>query len=315
MANYCIYGAEEKGGCTFPHNWPLGMFICQTHLAVVYGIEVWYFQLEEELEWKLIGPFLRPAKGTYFRKHTVIFPERDFVDLSFVPEHMGRAYQNDPHTYLMNPNIKKYCNFLSSAKTVKSGDSKSLYRYKYEIVRNLSKVSADVNLGAFNKEDQFVNFKNKIQNNISRVENTIKNMSIYQDQMKQVYINEGGGGNLADINRLDNFATSDAYKVLFTHILYDEHQSPVENLTLMMARLPFNVTYRRGVGIVALDDIGHPLPLVISGYEMGTHAWYMNKISDLDKPTGPVKAFTNNDIRSFTGHSHVLRGGSDSCLM
>lgn len=309
MKSNCIF-ASDRVKCPCPPKWPLAPFICEQHLKGVYGLELWYQRFEEQLTTKVVGPFLIPTQKVYFPKNTVVFPDREFVDHTFLPDEA--EMQADKFNFSMNPQIVKYYYMLAAPTQNKSTPESVVFnnRYQYEVIRNLSQDAKDVDLGTSNNPEQFINFKNTLQKNLSSVEHTIDNMPIYKSQFGKVEILESD--NQAPV-LLERFKTSRAYKFFLSHCMFDQHVTPTAAAG-NISYVPFNVVYKRGIGFVTTEDIGNPFPLVVAGIETGSMVWLMNKVSVVDKDVR-VKEISAKDIQGFVGLNHQLKGGSDNCLM
>lgn len=308
--SYCVFCYKTKS--TPPTNWPLAMMICPQHLRKPFGLEVQYYKQETETEQQIVGPFLRVAENVFFKKNTVVFPCREYVEKRFRPE--KAAYQVDEYDYHMNPEIEVW--FRAISEKAASGAENDLLngRYSYEVLRNFSSPYQTLALSDPDSS-RFINFYAILQQSLSRAEQKIALLPVSK-QFEEVELktrDKADASGKVTTKLSDIKDMSESYKVLLVHCMLGEHETNVRGVGLEISRVPFNMVYRPGIGVVTTEDMGHPHHLVLSGKETGKQIWYMNKVSTVKKNVH-TRSTTARDVQGFFATAHSLQGASNNCL-
>lgn len=299
-----------RGSCRFPENWPLVFCICPDHLNCVYGLKLDYTTIEDVIDDAVVGPYVFTSTGTVFPANTVVFPTRQFIDRTFVPESCTAEEQVDHQGYEMNPVIRTFHDkLLDQAKKSEAGVYNR--RYQYEILRNIGMHPNETTLGHYTQKDTFVNFKSTIQRVLHGIESTIDNLVHYTNQFEKVAVHNGQNEPI----QLGTMKISNVYKVLLSQCVSDRHSVPSRiNNVAMLSVVPSNLQYVADIGFVATQKIARPRPLTLSADVTGTTAWHHAKVTRVPKIIKNV-IITQKHVKNFNGLSHMLRGGSDNCLI
>lgn len=286
MLSNCIFACEGVKCSNMSDNlFSFKNIICNYHLKTIFGLKIWIFRSETETQTGLSGPFFIPDEHFSFKPFTVLFPERDFLDSLLMPENNSDSNAN--YMYELNPRIKTYLTNLSMQKL--NFRDKKTYRYHYELIRNLSIKDCN-NLNLIDQQDtSHTDLKTHIQDRISALNHWIKNEPYYKlfDKLSVLSISDpadnlkGSSGvqleTVGQSNDLTKF--SPFYGFLFYNCLFDKNYMPLPDATASPLVCYGNLTYKQGIGIVAINHIVNPIPLVLTGrvtnaagyYQMKTH--------------------------------------------
>lgn len=278
----CIFTpnkAECKGGI----NKNLTMLLCEKHLRDYYGLELGYVEFDNITHYTYVGYLLKPVRDVaIFQRYTVIIPTKTFFDKHFRSMDFEQAKADKKYTsealenlengvhYNMNPRILQIVN--SYAKNApKSPDQ----RHVIEMYRNFLDDSTDV--GPL-QPDELIRFQalinvkkaaSKTMIDLQPSSKILKDNSIYDtkdDQPKKI----------TDLN------LSVHMQYLMSNCLYSEYQIKYDENTFT-DYLPFNVKYIKNVGLVATEQIGSPLFLVLDGRTTGSQIYLNVHVTPLEK--------------------------------
>lgn len=299
---YCILN-PDKDKCKGKARKNLDMLMCQDHMAEYFGLELGYIEHETETEIKFVGGFLRPVKGTFFRRNTVIFPTREFFDSVYRPEDQSKPLTTSQ--YKMNPAIHKLIVCLSKPRLDHRWDR----RYPIEIIRNLF-TNEPVNTGpAPFQSHMFRNVISHITAKKSISESQISTQSIHE-YLNDLVIYDGHG----QFNNLSSTNFSLCFKYILANCQFTNHVLGFEDPRFFADGLMMNVEWVPDIGLVTTEDIGHVNFLVVHGSSVGSQIYYNAKITSVSKEI-VARKFELKDLPSQYALSNAFRGGSDPCLI
>ncbi|GIY64794.1 uncharacterized protein CEXT_420541 [Caerostris extrusa] len=233
------------------------MLMCDKHLEEVYGLVLQHKSFEFETNYQIVGGFLKPTEGVFFKTNTVIIPTRKFFDVTFRPEEVSNTHHYEMYT--MNPRILEFWQ-----RALNRHDKQVEDRYKLETARNLSESPKNVNLGPHEGQDKLSKnaltlITSKLTISEAQIEKQIKHLDKFTLFMIDKEIT------LADSGLSTNM------QFFYSNCHFSEHKY-AEGIALDY--LMFNAIYVKDVGLVAVEDISHPSPIVITGSSTGTPMFY-----------------------------------------
>lgn len=275
---------------------------CEGHLDEVYGNEMLLEKLDRETSYDFVGGFLRPSPGVVFKENTVIFPTRSFFDSFFRPEE--KLTENESISdYIMNENIQA---FVQSA-VLRNDNSKYEKRFMVEMIRNLS--SPDTTTGP-EEIQRYLNTKAiaHLETKKALTESTIKTLSTAK-HLNNIVIKTMDKGPIA----LSNLNISLSMKYILSNFLYTDQGYHLKQFKFVDFLTP-NAQYHTGIGLVAIEEICHPLPIIIEGFTIGSKPHYNSIVASIKKNNSCAKIPTVKDLPSRYAYPEAFRSGEEVCF-
>lgn len=288
----CLFNAT-KADCRAPKRTNLSMVMCQKHLKDYFGLEMGYHQDDHPTNVAWVGPFLRPVKNmSYFKRNTVIFPTKNFFDMTLRPEEFKT--DNSFRKYQMNPFILDYIRKygLYPNKNIEN-------RLVIEMYRNLMTDKYDPGP---NQETLFPNLSSLVRSKKTISESNIMDQSIYR-VLKDVGFYKNN-----ILVTLPQSELSLCMQYILFNCLYSEMKITfdTDNFT---DYLTYNCEFVENVGLVATELINHPHPLIINGVSSGSQIFYNAFVSTVQKEV-LHKNYSLKDIPSQYALTNALKSGS-----
>lgn len=249
--------------CTGRKNSHLNNLLCAKHLKEYYGLEIYAHCIEKPTSYNFTGWVLKPCDGIIFKRNEVIIPVQSFIDKTYRNKNDANtpALTNKEKTYSMNHVLDKFMRRATDKTQVVKGDRKT-----FEMLRNLSEVSKNVNLNPNTAcELDPVNI-GYIRSKMTVSETFIENHAnkehmngIVLTTDKRMSLMEAQDLSLCLKYFLSRFETSQ-------HIVQD-----LNSKTLEVDNTSYSCAYIEGIGVVASNDVECSAPLVIFGSSRGVH--------------------------------------------
>lgn len=305
---YCIFSCGNKR-CINDSTETFKDVICPHHLSQVFGLKIAIDKFETESYDHLVGPYLIVDESFSFKPHTVVFPERDYID-QFM--NLTEQEQPDSYKYKLNPRMSHYLSTLQTDTEINEA------RYQLEILRNLFFVvdndavtnynfSSQINL-AKQTESSHKLLKVELETRFQQL-NSIVRIEDYNKSFEKITVfsmNENGKIPLKNFTPFMSF-------MIFNCVI-DEHKLPVTDKDAAGLMCFLNLVYVKGVGFVTTQEILHPSHLVVAGKTIGNNSYYQLKVRSYPKRviqnTNVYKRSLADNIRS----SNLLNSPSDFCF-
>lgn len=303
FADDCISKAE-------PSN-QLSLLMCYEHLAGLYGVELSYQEHDTPTTIETVGGSLRPCKGVIFYKNTVIFPERDFYDMSF----HGKIKTGDHQNYFMNPNIAEFRDILTSKKDKSpNGKFRPCDRYVIEQVRNLSKDTEHLTASYDESEQSNSTPKSLMVSKKSGCEAMIKDTYWYKYYIPEMVFynyNPTSGEHLHSTNASKVESTDLSISMLY---LLSKCWFSLAFANNRVEPIPPNAEYRKGIGLVATEDISWPSCIVIHGLS-AINSVYLDEMVHSHPKKFNIQKLTARDIPAMFSRQRLFYGsGLPDCM-
>lgn len=278
----CIF-TPSKAECKGAPMKNLTMLMCEKHLRDYYGLELGYVEFDNITHYTYVGYFLKPVRDVaIFQRHTVIIPTKMFFDKHFRAMDFEQAVKEKKYTndqlqnlmddvnYTMNPRISEIVrNYAKHAP--QSVDQ----RHVFEMYRNFLDDNTDV--GPL-QPDELIRLQALI--NVKKVAS--KTMIDLQPSSKILEHNQVYDDIKSTINKITDLKLSVHMQYLMSNCLYSEFQIK-HGENSFIDYLPFNVKYIKNVGLVATEQIGNPLFLVLDGRSTGSQIYLNVHVTPLEK--------------------------------
>lgn len=276
----CIF-TPSKAECKGAPMKNLTMLMCEKHLRDYYGLELGYVEFDNITHYTYVGYFLKPVRDVaIFQRNTVIIPTKMFFDKyfrsmdfqaftkDFKPEQLVNL--DDTKNFNMNPRISEIVrNYAKNAP--KSPDQ----RHVIEMYRNFLDDNTDV--GPL-QQDELIRFQALI--NVKKVAS--KTMIDLQPSKKILGDNTIYDSEDDKPKVITEMNWSVHMQYLMSNCLYSEFQVS-HNKLMFSDYLQFNVKYVRNIGLVATEQIAHPLFLVLDGRTIGSQIYLNAHVTPLEK--------------------------------
>lgn len=279
--NNCIFGTDVTK-CSSYSAESFKYIICTKHLEEIYGLEVVPFHKSNETYRQTIGPFLQPAYKTSFKPNTVIIPDQTFFDKSF--DTLEKVA--DDYKYTINNALLMHIqNLVSESKH--SSDPNSM-RLHYHLIRHMSEPDpTQIKDIKVNNSDLLKTLKDRLH----RLRNIVDD-PVYKKIYENIDLLENGviteQKDIAEGNETKVAAFSAFYQFFMTNILHSFHETRATDPIMYAATIPANMTYKKGIGFVALMEISNGDYLVSLSQETGTSHLYKSKVYEEQFPTRDI---------------------------
>lgn len=284
----CVFNFS-KSECRGRKRRNLPHMSCDTHVREIYGLEMEYTVLETPMTYEFVGGFWKPVEGTTFKKNCVIIPERTFFDKWF---HSG-AMDDEDSKYTMNTHIQEFMRQVAMRK-----DYQVNHRYMIEVIRNLSEGGRNVNLGPYEAQDRLMNKAiSLIASKMTLTETRIEKEPFWSYASTFTLVVEDQ--DTADQEKMSTLMRYMLSKCHFSlHYLDKDQVDPIVH----------NCKYVKSVGLVATEDISHPMPLIIFGFDT-TRGEFLDEVINSVPKTILPRRVTLNDIPENYSRKSYMRGG------
>ena len=280
----CIFSCNSKT-CVNDSTETFREVICPYHLSSVFGLKVQIQPMDKESVEYYIGPFLIIDNSFSFEPNTVVFPERNFIDQHLSLTDTTQDYFN----YKMNPRMATYLQNLLALEKHTPVEA----RYQMEVIRNLffpKRDSDDVQAPKTEERKQYITLmKNSEESNknlLREIQTRFKELNAiidtedYNKLFQKIKVFCTSSDKIIEIKNFTNFM-----KFMIFNCLTDEHQLPNVPNTGVGITCYANLVYKKGIGLITVHELIHPMPLVISGETVGTNNFYQLKIRAINKRT------------------------------
>lgn len=279
----CIFTpnkAECKGGAMKN----LTMLMCEKHLRDYYGLELGYVEFDNITHYTYVGYFLKPVRDVaIFQKNTVIIPTKLFFDKYFRTTDFDEAASLNQYTtdrlenlqdatinYTMNPRISDVVRQYA-----RNAPQNVEQRHVIEMYRNFLDDHTDV--GPL-QPDELIRLQALI--NVKKVAS--KTMIELQPSNKILKDNKIYDYKTDIATSITQMNLSVHMQYLLSNCLYSEFQVNQKEKAFT-DYLPFNVKYIKNIGLVATEQIGNPLFLVLDGRCIGSQTYLNVHVTPLEK--------------------------------
>lgn len=283
----CIFNYEgQECPSTGADTQNITYMCCRDHLSLLYGVELEFFTFETPTSFEVVGGYLRPEKGTFFPKDTVIFPARDFFDKT----HNGLPKTADDLKYMMNPKFEEFYNSISKQK-----NTLACKRYMIEMVRNLSVPVDQINTGISVDAALNASAKAVMKSNRTSSESMLQGEEYwkYIDQLKLLKVTE--------VSSIDMNEISPTMKYLLSKCVFGQQ------VNKQFDPIMHNAVYVQNVGLVAMEDISYPSTIVIWGIDICS-PFYLDEVVNTITKKYTGKRVTLSDIPEPFRKRRILHG-------
>ncbi|GFT26036.1 uncharacterized protein NPIL_17061 [Nephila pilipes] len=298
----CIFNTG-KGGCGGRKNNHLQNLICEKHLKDYFGLELYHSYVETPTEVLYAGWILKPTAGVFFKPNDVILPVRLMYDKVYRSNQVVRTEADS--LYKINPRTDEFMRVtLSEGKFAKSD------RLIYEIIRNLSETSPNIN----------VNPSEHCENDPKPIAYIRSKMAVSETFIQKLttmnYINNITLplGKETPMTELGDLSLS--YKFIMSRMEYSSHVAEdLQNQTKELPRLMYNAVYVPDVGVVAVADISDPDVIVLHGSSRGVvspndYGYYDEMVISHPKEV----LYPKFSPHRMTAQNSVRRAFTSSCI-
>lgn len=278
----CIF-TPNKSECKGGAMKNLTMLMCEKHLRDYYGLELGYVEFDNITHYTYVGYFLKPVRDVaIFQRNTVIIPTKIFFDKHFrtsdfddrkeLNQYLKEDLENltDEVNYTMNPRITEIVRNYA-----KNAPQSVEQRHVIEMYRNFLDDRTDV--GPL-QQDELIRLQALI--NVKKVAS--KTMIDLQPSSKILKDNKIYDYKTEALKDITEMKMSTHMQYLMSNCLYSEFQVKHKS-DIFTDYLPYNVKYIKNIGLVATEQIGNPLFIVLDGRCIGSQTYLNVHVTPLEK--------------------------------
>lgn len=280
--NNCIFGTDASKCSTYITE-SFKYIICDKHLEEIYGLEVVPHYKTNEMYRQTFGPFLQPAYKTSFKPNTVIIPDRQFFDKSF--DTLAKTV--DDYRYVISNALQMYIqNMVNDSKNSSDPNSRRLH---YELIRHMSEPDpTKITQIKVNNNDMLKALKDRLHRLRNIVDDPIykkiyENIALLDSSILTDKTKENSANSTVSEENFSAF-----YEFFMSNVLHTFCEIQATNPVMYAFTIPPNITYKKGVGFVALTEISNGDYLVLLSQETGTSHLYSRKVYGEQYPTKDI---------------------------
>lgn len=283
---HCLFKGK-RSRCKSSARKDLPLMICEGHLRQYFGLEVGNELIDDLNQVGLVGGFLKPVKNNIFKRNHVIVPTKYFFDLVYRNEDMATTDIQLTSTYTMSTPIEEAVRDYAT-KYPNSID----HRHVIEMYRNfINKENVDPGQ---NQKDEYRKLQALVEINKAESEVYIRSQPVGKTlQDNQIYLGDTPK-TITEAIGADRKIWSPHFQYFMNNCLFSEMEIQ-KNSNKYTSCLPFNVKFEDKVGLVATEQIGDPLYLVVDGRTIGSQIYYNAHVSIGQK----VIQVPNHSLKDF----------------
>lgn len=307
----CIFAVKENLCVHRPHK-DLHPILCYKHLMEIFGLEVDFDEQHEFPEGTFFtGPFVKPARCAAFATNDVILPLQLMVDSKMRPnDFVGKKRPIGLGNYRLNKYMERFIRLNSHHK----GGMNEQRRMMFEVIRNWTETEQP-NTGP-NDDQKFLmtNLIARVSSVLSQCASAVRtnsNFSNYGRHKIMVYSEKDP--TRKEAVSLDRLPVSPLMMFFLASCHQSVHTARFGQRDQYLHDYVFpNCAFVEDVGLVALERIARPLPLVVDGVSDGNQNFYELYVQNVERECDKKKV-TPNDLRPTFFMENTFRGGSEKC--